>query len=190
METWQIVVLVIVIVVLLAALVGFVVSRKQSAMRRKFGPEYDRAVARLGDRKAAEQELRDRARRREQLQLRPLDAATRERYRTEWLAIQRDFVDRPEASISTADALLDRVMRERGYPVDDFEEKAALVSVDHPQVVQDYRAARAVRDRNTNHLASTDELRQALLRYRSLFDELLGGPTSAGAEDRNRSDRR
>lgn len=190
MEAWQIAVIIAVAVLVVAALAWFLIARKRGAMRRRFGPEYDRTVAQLGDRKAAEQELRDRTQRREQLQLRTLDGESRERYRTEWLAIQREFVDRPEASIGDADVLLDRVLRERGYPVDDFEEKAALVSVDHPRLVEDYRAARAVRDRNTNHLANTDELRQALLRYRSLFEELLGGSAANGADDRNRSDSR
>jgi hypothetical protein len=151
-------------------------QRRQTLSR--FGPEYDRAVADHGDdRRAAERDLLDRARRRDEFQLRDLSPEARNRYRQQWQAIQARFVDAPEESIGSADRLLDQVMRERGYPLDvngDFDDKAGLVSVDHPDVVQDYRAARAVQQRNAQRLASTDELRQAVLRYRALFEALLG----------------
>jgi hypothetical protein len=139
----------------------------------RFGPEYEPTVRQRGDRKAAEAELKDRARRHDRLGL--VDEPGLHGLPLRPVLITIPGAERPELerAIDDADALLDRVMRDRGYPVDDFEEKAELVSVDHPQVVEDYRAARAAQERNAERMASTEELRHALLRYRALFDELL-----------------
>jgi hypothetical protein len=172
---WAVIIAAAVILVIAAAWAAARRRQRQQTLSR-FGPEYDRALQEHGDRRAAERDLLDRARRRDEFQLRPLTAEARRRYREEWHGIQARFVDAPEESIGAADRLLDRVMRERGYPVDDlgaFDEKAAVVSVDHPDIVEEYRAARAVQQRNAQRLASTDELRRAVLRYRSLFEALL-----------------
>ena len=187
MEAWQWAVVVLVVVVVLALVLWLVLrQRRQAKMRQRFGPEYDRAIEQHGSRRTAEADLSDRARRHERLELQPLSPEARGRYQDQWRGIQSRFVDEPEAAIIEADSLLDRVMRDRGYPVEDFDEKADLVSVDHPGVVENYRAARAVRERNTRNLASTEDLRDALLRYRSLFDEML--ETAPGDRNRGRED--
>jgi hypothetical protein len=179
MDGWVWAVIIAAAVIVIVAVAWAVARQRQRRQTlSRFGPEYDRAVVDHGaDRRAAERDLLDRARRRDEFELRDLTPEARVRYRQEWQAIQARFVDAPEESIGSADRLLDQVMRERGYPLDvngDFDEKAGLVSVDHPDVVQDYRAARAVQQRNAQRLASTDELRQAILRYRALFEALLG----------------
>lgn len=174
METWQWVVATVVVLIVLA-LVAWALfrRRKRATVLDHFGPEYERTVERHGDRRAAEDDLLDRARRRERLEIRALDENERARYIQQWRAVQARFVDQPEAAMSDADALLDQVMRDRGYPVDNFEEKADLVSVDHPHVVENYRAARLVRANSGTRMASTEDLRQAVLHFRALFDDLL-----------------
>jgi len=176
-EAWQWLVAIVALVVVLA-LVAWAMSRgrKRAAALERFGPEYDRAVERHGDRRAAEQDLLNRAQRRERLDILPLDKRDRVRYVEQWRAVQARFVDRPEEAISEADALLDKVMRDRGYPVDNFEEKAELMSVDYPRLVENYRAARTVRTTGATRMASTEELRQAVLHFRALFDQLLSDP--------------
>lgn len=175
-------ILIAAIALVVLALVAFVVvrQRKRAQLKDRFGPEYDRTIDRSGDRKAAEGELKARAQRRAQLDIRPLRVEARDRYAAEWKAVQARFVDEPDTAVVEADTLVARVMRDRGYPVDDFEAQADLVSVDHPDLVENYRAAHDVHERNRKQLATTDDLRNALLRYRSLFDELLV------AEDRDR----
>jgi len=178
---------VVVVLVAVAVVVAIARQRRRNAIAAGFGPELDRTVSSHGgDRRAAVDELVDRSRKRDALELRPLSAATRDRYRQEWRVLQARFVDEPAGSLTEADGLLDRLMEERGYPVADFDEKAAVVSVDHPQVVQNYRAARELRQRNSQQMATTDELRQGVLLYRSLFDELLedGRVDASGMEQR------
>jgi hypothetical protein len=169
------VVLVIVIVVALLAVAGLLVwrQRRSTQLRDGFGPEYDRVVAEHGDQRAAEAELRARRERRRRYDIKPLGAAARDRYAERWRATQAKFVDQPAAALTDADELLSAVMRDRGYPVDDFEQQAADVSVDHPDVVDHYRRAHAIHRRRR---ASTEDLRQALVHYRALFDELLAPP--------------
>jgi hypothetical protein len=164
-----------IVVVVVLALVAWTVirGRKRATVLERFGPEYERAVEQHGDRRAAEGDLLDRARRRERLEIRALDENERARYIEQWRVVQARFVDQPEAAMTDADVLLDKVMRDRGYPVDNFEEKAELISVDHPHVVENYRAARVVRASSGTRMASTEELRQAVLHYRALFDDLL-----------------
>lgn len=181
MSTSQWIVLAVVVVVVVAVLLWAVGrSRRRTRTLQNFGPEYDRTVAQRGDRRAAEHELVDRAKRRRELDIRPLSPEARTRYTEQWRVIQAHFVDQPEASIVEAHSLLDLVMRDRGYPVD-TDDATELVSVDHPDVIEDYRAARAVRRKSESRLASTDELREALLRYRSLFDRLLHDGDSTDA---------
>jgi hypothetical protein len=179
MDAWAWIVIAVVVVLILAAVAWFVMrQRSRKQLHSRFGPEYDRTVERAGGRRAAEAELGERARERDRLEIRPLPAEARERYSSEWTRIQTQFVDRPDDAVGEADRLVTQVMRDRGYPVDDFERQAALVSVDHPDVVENYRSAHSIHARNEQRLASTDDLRQALLHYRALFDELLGNDQS------------
>jgi hypothetical protein len=168
-------VLVVIIVVLIAVVALLMLrQRRSSRLREGFGPEYDRVVEERGDRRAAESELDDRRRRREQLDIRPLDEGARERFAERWRATQRRFVDEPSSAVQEADTLVASVMRERGYPLDDFEQRAADVSVDHPEVVENYRAAHGISIADAEGRAGTEDLRQAMVHYRALFDDLLG----------------
>jgi hypothetical protein len=174
MPTWAWIVVAVAVVLVLvgAAWVATIAARRRS-LQRRFGPEYERTVADAPSRREAEAELREREQRREELEIRPLADAERRRYLRELDRVQADFVDDPGAAVSEADTLIQRVMRDRGYPVEDFEQRAADLSVDHPDVVEHYRAAHAVALRHTRDEADTEQLRQALVHYRALFDELL-----------------
>jgi len=165
----------ILVVVILLALLAFFAGRQRRSrkLQDKFGPEYDRTVEQAGDRRAAEADLLERADRRAELNIVPLEPEARDRYIEAWRSTQAQFVDEPAQATREADRLITSVMRDRGYPVDDFEQRAADVSVDHPQVVDDYRAAHAIAAANERSEASTEDLRQALVHYRSLFEELL-----------------
>jgi len=147
--------------------------RRRNALRDRFGPEYDRRVDGAKSRRKAEGDLAGRAKRRDDLELRPLSQAARDRYAEQWDDLQSRFVDVPQAAVVQADELVVMVMRDRGYPVDDFESQSALVSVDHPSVVQNYRIGHDVRDKSTKGEATTEDLRQGVVAYRALFDELL-----------------
>jgi hypothetical protein len=165
----------ILVVIVLLALLAFFAGRQRRSrkLQETFGPEYDRTVEQAGDRRAAEAELQERAERRQGFDIVPLEPEARARYLEAWRNTQAQFVDEPAEATREADRLITSVMRDRGYPVDDFEQRAADISVDHPQVVDDYRAAHAIADANDRSEASTEELRQALVHYRSLFEELL-----------------
>jgi hypothetical protein len=162
---------IVIIVVLVAVLLGQ--RRRTQRLQQQFGPEYQRTVARTGDQRSAEADLAARQQRHRELNIVALEPAARDRYVEAWRATQGRFVDDPAAATREADTLVARVMRDRGYPVDDFEQRAADVSVDHPQVAENYRAAHAVYQANEQGLAGTDDLRQAFVHYRSLFSELL-----------------
>jgi hypothetical protein len=171
------IILVVVIVVLLAVVAWLLYERQRSArLQSTFGPEYKRAVAETGDRRAAEAELEERQRRVRALEIRPLAADERERYAAAWREVQGRFVDDPAAAIADADRLIGEVMEARGYPVADFERRTADISVDHPAVVEHYRAAHAIASRSDGE-AETEDLRQAMVHYRALFEDLLE-PTS------------
>jgi hypothetical protein len=177
---------IIVIVVIVLALAWILTRQQRTArLRKQFGPEYERAVSESGSRHAAESELEDRRARREKLEIVALEPAARDRYLERWRLVQAQFVDSPTEATRAADRLINEVMRERGYPVEDFEQRAADVSVDHPQVVDDYRAAHTVAEANERSEASTEDLRQALVHYRSLFEELLDthGAAAIGLHD-------
>ena len=165
-------ILVIVVIVVLVA-VFLSQRRRTQRLQQQFGPEYQRTVARTGDQRSAEADLAARQQRRRELNIVALEPAARDRYLEAWRVTQGTFVDDPAAATREADTLVARVMRDRGYPVDDFEQRAADVSVDHPQVAENYRAAHAVYQANEQGLASTDDLRQAFVHYRSLFAQLL-----------------
>jgi len=170
--------LIIAAVVVIVLAWVFTRQRRTAALQRQFGPEYHRTVASAESRREAEEQLAERAKKRSALEIHTLPEDVRARYADQWRSLQEQFVDRPAEVVTAADALLTRVMRERGYPVDDFEQQAELVSVDHPTVVQNYRAAHDVYQRNERREATTEDLREALLRYRSLFDELLRAATA------------
>jgi hypothetical protein len=165
-------------VAVLLVLIGWLVERKRKSQRLKerFGPEYDRVLLQQGDAKHAEAVLAEREKRVQKFTIRHLPAADRERYAQEWAAVQRRFVDDPAMAVMEADSLVTAVMAARGYPMTDFEQRAADVSVHYPRVVQDYRSARLIIVRHGKGQASTEEMRQAMVYYRSLFEELLELP--------------
>ena len=175
METWVWIVVIVAVVVI--AVIAFLAvqrqRRKSEQLRERFGPEYDRTVSETGKRRSAESELSEREQRRDELDIRPLSDEARERYAGSWRETQERFVDAPSEAVRDADRLVQQVMRERGYPVDNFEQRSADVSVDHPDVVQDYRAAHGISMANEHGEASTEDLREAMIHYRSLFERLL-----------------
>lgn len=175
MPLWLWVVIIIAIAVVVIALVAWLGTRRRRTreLREGFGPEYDATVNAYGDRRRAEEELEARKERVAQLQIHPLAASDRQRFMERWHATQAHFVDEPASAIAEADRLVQEAMAARGYPVGDFEQRAADVSVDHPNVVRDYRQAHAVSMRNERGEATTEDLRQAMVHYRSLFDDLL-----------------
>jgi hypothetical protein len=166
-----------VVIIILAVVVGaaffYVQQQKSRQLRARFGSEYDRSLQETGDRRRAEAELAKREERVAHLDIRPLLPQDRERFSDAWRSVQAQFVDDPGRAIAEADRLVTEVMRVRGYPVGDFEQRAADISVDHPQVVENYRAAVAIARRNSRGEATTEELRQAMVHYRALFEELL-----------------
>lgn len=183
MATW--IWIVIAIVIVIAAIVMAARQRRTAALRQRFGPEYDRTVESREGRRAAEADLHQREKERAKFEVRPLPEGMRARFAEEWRHVQDRFVDQPSGAIVGADELVHRVMEARGYPMRNFEDQAGLISVDHPEVVENYRFAHDIHERAQVQQASTEDLREALLRYRSLFDELLRpdeGQRGAAAE--------
>ncbi|MGA7318774.1 MAG: hypothetical protein WBX22_32950 [Silvibacterium sp.] len=148
-------------------------SKISARFRKRYGPEYDRAVLEHGSDRKAEKKLADRETRVESLKIRSLGAAERERFVADWQSVQSRFVDHPKRSVTAADELVFSLMQARGYPVADFDQRAADISVDHPRLVENYRAAHGVAVRIGRDEASTEELRTAMIQYRGLFDELV-----------------
>jgi hypothetical protein len=172
--TYIIIAVVLVLVIVVAVLWPMLVRRKRSErLQGQFGSEYDHTVETLGDEKKAQTELEERQKYVKALDIHPLSAKERERYPAEWAAVQSKFVDEPGQAIVDADRLIMEVMQLRAYPISDFEQRAADVSVSYPTLVSNYRAARVIALKNQEHQADTEELRQAMIYYRSLFDELL-----------------
>jgi hypothetical protein len=166
-------------IVLIVAAVGVVAwlavqKQKSAKLRRRFGPEYDRAVKEYGGRTKAEAELSKREQRVAGLNIIPITAAEAARFSNAWSSLQSRFVDDPKGVVPEADLLVRELMIKRGYPMGDFELRAADISVDHPSVVKNYRAAQIIALRNARREADTEELRTAVVHYRTLFDELLG----------------
>ena len=195
MNTATILLVVLVLLVLAAAAFFVVQSRKRKALQERFGPEYDRAVEDSDGKRDAERELRERAERRDALDIKPLEPAARDGYAEQWRATQERFVDAPDAAVTEADRLVARVMQQRGYPVGDFDQMARDVSVDHSQVVHEYRAAHEISERNDREQATTEELRQAMVHYRALFSDLLedspdGSPADPTEDRREAGGRR
>jgi ABC-type nickel/cobalt efflux system permease component RcnA len=171
MDTWVwIVIAAAVVLVILLAVWSTTRKRRTSQLQEGFGPEYDRTVDEVGSRRKAETELSDREKRREELDIRPLAPGARDRFADRWRTVQERFVDSPDSALREAHGLVVEVMGERGYPTDDFDQRAADVSVDHPHVVENYRSAHAITERRD---ADTEDQRKAMVHYRALFDELL-----------------
>jgi hypothetical protein len=167
-------------VIVIVAVGAWLYVRKRrgttAGLRQKFGPEYDRAVLAHGSK--AEAKLADREKRIDKLNIRDLDATEHERYSKEWQAVQSRFVDSPKGAVVEADDLVSSVMKVRGYPVADFDQRAADISVDHPRVVENYRSAHEIAIRAGKEGAATEELRTAMIHYRSLFEELVQVPVA------------
>ena len=159
------------VLVVIGLIAAGVRRTKSERLKEHFGAEYNRTVEAAGSQKAAELELVNRAKDVKSFDIRPLSAGERERYRADWKAIEGRFVDRPASAVIEAEELIDDVMRTRGYPIAEFEEHAAHLSVQHPKVVEHYRAGHLVMAQSS---ASTEDRRQAMLHYRSLFEELVG----------------
>jgi hypothetical protein len=175
MNTTYTIIAVVLVLVVVGAILGSVFARRRRSeqFHDRFGPEYDHTVKTMGGEKKAQTELDERQKHVEGLHIRPLSASERERYLAEWAAVQSRFVDEPGQAIVDADRLIMEVMQLRAYPVSDFDQRAADISVSYPALVSNYRAARAIAIKNKQHQADTEELRQAMIHYRSLFKELL-----------------
>lgn len=180
MPAWAWVLIVVAALAILAVVtVKALRDHRSKTLRERFGPEYDRTLEGGESKKDAEAELAARAERRDRLEIRPLPTAARDRYLGEWQSVQARFVDDPDGAVRDADMLIQSVMRDRGYPMDDFEQRAADVSVDHPQVVENYRQGHALARASALGEGTTEDLRQAMQHYRSLFDELVEQTTDA-----------
>ena len=166
----------IVLILIIIAAVAFARRAQSARLQRRFGPEYDRVAREHGNRAAAERELAQREERVKKFKLAELPPGARERYCDEWRQVQAKFVDEPVASIRQADSLIANVMRDRGYPPADFEQRAADLSADHARALQDYRTAHDISVAAASGGANTEDLRQAMVHYRTLFDDLVGTP--------------
>jgi hypothetical protein len=175
-STMWIVLIVIGAVVVIGVVSLMEATRRRRVLRRKFGAEFDRLVEQHGDRHRADAALRQRVDERGHLDIRPLAPAARGNYANEWRRVQAEFVDTPRVALSQADALVTRIMNERGYPVDDFDHQAAAVSVDHPDVVKNYREGHHVFLQSMGDGVTTEEMRRGFVNYRVLFLQLLDEP--------------
>lgn len=166
------------IAIVVVAIVGFAAywsrGRRSRRLRARFGPEYNRTVKAAGDERRAEEELAAREERRRRFQVRELEPAERTRYQEAWQVVQAHFVDEPGTALREANVLVNEVMKGRGYPMDDFEQSAADISVDHPHEVEDYRTAHSISASAARQEAGTEDLRRGMQHYRALFASLLG----------------
>jgi hypothetical protein len=170
------------VAILIIALLGWLYLRKRrsttAGLRKKFGSEYERAVLVHGSERKAEARLTDREKRVDSLNLRDLGPAEQERFSKRWESVQTRFIDSPKGAVTEADDLVSSLMKTRGYPISDFDQRAADISVDHPRVVENYRSAHEIALRVGKDEATTEELRTAMIHYRSLFEELVQLPAS------------
>jgi hypothetical protein len=180
MTAGQVIVLVIVLLLVVAAILFAVRATRRKKLQSTFGPEYDRVVADSDSRADAEKELRERERRHADLELKELSPESKSRYSAAWEEVQITFVDNPNEAVSTADDLVTRLIAERGYPTDDYQDQLATLSVEHARTLGHYRDAHEISTRSRNGEASTEDLRQALVHYRALFADLLGEDPVAG----------
>lgn len=175
----KLIVLAAAVIVIIAVLAWLYVRNRRgttAGLRQKFGSEYERAVREHGSERKAEAKLVDREKRVEKLSLRELDPIERERFSKQWESVQSRFVDSPKGAVAEADDLVSSLMKTRGYPVSDFDQRAADISVDHPRVVENYRSAHEIALRVGKNGATTEDLRNAMIHYRSLFEELVQAP--------------
>jgi hypothetical protein len=174
-------------VILIIAVVVWLYARKRKSttadLRQRFGPEYERAVLTHGSERKAEAKLADREKRVEKLNIRDLDSMERERFSKRWEAVQSRFVDSPKGAVAEADDLVSSVMKARGYPLSDFDQRADDISVDHPRVMENYRSAHEIALRVGKEQASTEELRTAMIHYRGLFEELVQAPVAVESKE-------
>jgi hypothetical protein len=175
MPNWIWIVVAVAVVIVIVAIVIVTRGRRSDSdrLKQRFGPEYERTVSEAGDERAAEKELIARERKRDKLDIRPLSPAALDGFANRWRAVQTAFVDHPSSAVGEADLLVTEVMRERGYPVDDFDRQAADISVDHPTVVANYRAAHDIHLAQQKGDVGTEQQRQAFVHYRALFTKLL-----------------
>jgi hypothetical protein len=182
----KLIALTVAVILVVGALAWLYVRRRRTTtagLRQRFGPEYERAVQEQGSERRAEAQLADREKRVERLKIRDLDPTERERFSGQWHSLQSRFVDDPKGAVTEADTLVSSLMQTRGYPVADFTQRAADVSVDHPRLVANYRSAHEVALRLGKGEASTEDLRTAMIHYRSLFEELVQGPTAVDIKE-------
>jgi hypothetical protein len=183
MPTWAwILIIVVAAIVILAIVWSAMRTRRTRTLRDTFGPEYDRTMRTSGDRRDAERELADRQKQRDELDIKPLSSQARDRYVQQWQSTQARFVDDPAGAVREADGLVRQVMAERGYPTGEWERREADISVDHPDLVENYRSAHRISQANDAGEASTEALRQSVVHYRALFEELLDTGERAPAE--------
>ncbi|MEU5263505.1 hypothetical protein [Amycolatopsis sp. NPDC021455] len=183
MPTWLIVLIVVVAVAVLGAVIWLVTQEMQrKRLQQRFGPEYDRTVAEKDSPRAAQRELAERERRHKELDIRPLSASARERYTQQWAQVQEKFVDQPADAVAEADRVLVSLMAERGYPTEGYEQQVADLSVRHAKTLEHYRAAHTTQQKRDG--ASTEDLRDAMVRYRTVFEDLL----TDGADEQHRDD--
>jgi FtsZ-interacting cell division protein ZipA len=174
MDTWVWIVIVAAAVIVVLAVIWAATRTKRSrSLRDTFGREYDRTVEQAGDRRTAEKELRERQKRHDELDIRPLSPESRERYVRRWQSTQTRFVDDPKGAVAEADSLVQEVMQERGYPTKDFERRVDDISVDHPDLVEKYRTAHGIAEASERGEASTEDMRHSVRHYRALFAQLL-----------------
>lgn len=177
MPVWGWVLIAAAIVVIAA--VAIIVTRSANSRKRterlkeRFGPEYERTVGEAGEQSGAEDELAARERKRDKLDIIPLSPGAREKYADSWRTVQTAFVDNPSSAVGDADRLVTQVMRDRGYPIDDFDQRAADISVDHPKVVENYRTAHSIYLLQEEGDVGTEDQREAFVHYRALFEKLL-----------------
>ena len=182
----KLIVLAVAVILIIAVLAWLYVRKRRSttaALRQSFGAEYERAVREQGSERKAEATLTDREKRVEKLNIRDLDPMERERFSKQWKSVQSHFVDSPKGAVTEADDLVSSLMKTRGYPVSDFDQRAADISVDHPRMVENYRSAHEIALRVGKDGATTEDLRTAMIHYRSLFEELVQVPTTADRKE-------
>jgi hypothetical protein len=173
-----VIILAIVVALIIGGLLGMVLSRRQRTkhLQEKFGPEYERTINQLGDKRQAESELEARLDHVKTLNIRPLSGEETGRFTNEWRMTQAEFVDEPLVALQKADRLLREVMKAKGYPVEDFDQRAADISVDYPELVADYRGLHLIAIKSDDDEVSTEEMRQAMVHGRALFENLVSKP--------------
>jgi len=182
LDTTTVILIAVVAIVVIAAVFFAMRKKRSQQLRQHFGPEFERTVQATGDERKAEEELEDRKKRVSSFHIRALSAEDKARFSREWRVAQAKFVDEPSRAINDADELIQKAMQARGYPLGDFEQRAADISVNYPRVVENYRAARQIALRNRKGESTTEDLRQGMVYYRELFEEILEERPATGAD--------